>query len=222
MASQAALVSSVAPGVDLADPSRGIGARHVEIAQRHVAQRIHRRHIAQHPFAHELGGAVGIDGTRRRLFARIAVLGHAVHRRGGGKHELFHAVLETGLQQAAGRAGVVAVVLERQRHGFGHDGVGGEMHDGIDSVLRQQPRDQHMISDIADHQFAGGHRLAKALPQVIEDDDLLAGLAQLPDHVAADVAGPAGDQDGVSGQMGSRCPGSSPPRNAPCRLDPSC
>ena len=79
------------------------------------------------------------------------------------------------------------------------------MHDGVDPVLRQQPRDECVIRDFADHQFAGGHCLAKALPQVIEDDDLLTGIGQLSDHMAADVTGPAGDQDGVIGQRGSLC-----------------
>ena len=97
--------------------------------------------------------------------------------------------------KAARGAGVVAVVLERQRHGLGHDGVRGEVHDRIDLVLRQQPRHQRMIADIADDEFAGGDRLPEALAEIVEDDDLLAGLAQLPHHVAADVAGAAGDQD---------------------------
>ena len=48
-----------------------------------------------------------------------------------------------------------------------------------------------MVADLADHQFARGHRLPEALAEVIQDDDPLAGLAQLPHDVAADVAGPA-------------------------------
>ena len=58
-------------------PAR-VRARHVEITQRHVAHRIDRRHIAQHPLAHELGGAVGVDRLGGRFFAGIATLGHAI------------------------------------------------------------------------------------------------------------------------------------------------
>ena len=54
-----------------------------------------------------------------------------------------------------------------------------------------------MIADVAHHELAGGHRLPEALAEVIEDDDPLARLAQLPYDMAADVAGPAGDQNGA-------------------------
>ena len=80
-------------------------------------------------------------------------------------------MVETGLQQSARRAGVVAVVLERQRHRLRHDRVGCEVHDRIDLVLGQQARHQGLIADVADDQRAGRHRLAKALDEVIEDDD---------------------------------------------------
>ena len=65
----------------------------------------------------------------------------------------------------AGRAGIVAVVLERQRHRLRHDGVRGKVHDGIDLMLRQEPRHQRMIADIADDQLAGGDGLPEALGQ---------------------------------------------------------
>ena len=44
--------------------------------------------------------------------------------------------------------------------------------------------------------FASGRdRPAEAGREIVEDDDLLAGVEQLPDHVAADIAGAAGDQN---------------------------
>ncbi len=51
-------------------------------------------------------------------------------------------------------AGIVAVVLERLRHGLRHHGVRGEMHHRVDLVFRQQPRNQSEIADIADDEIA--------------------------------------------------------------------
>src|SRR5205809_4899710 len=63
---------------DLADAAPGIRARHVEVAQRRVAQRASARHVREHPFRHELGGAVGIDGG-----GRGALRGRSEERRVG-------------------------------------------------------------------------------------------------------------------------------------------
>ncbi len=67
------------------------------------------------------------------------------------------------------------------------------MHHGVDPVLRQQPRHQREIADIADDELPGGHRLPEPPAEVIEDNDLFGRFAQLTDDVAADVAGTAGD-----------------------------
>ena len=41
----------------------------------------------------------------------------------------------------------------------------------------------------------GRDRPVEAGRQIVEHDDVLAGIDELPDHVAADIAGAAGDQD---------------------------
>ena len=69
----------------------------------------------------------------------------------------------------------------------------GEVHDGVDLMLREEPRDQRIVADIADDQFARGDGLAKSLAQIVEDDDPLARLAELPNDMTADVSGAAGD-----------------------------
>src|ERR1700692_2652421 len=74
------------------------------------------------------------------------------------------------------------------------------MHDGIDSALRQEARTQRVVAPIAPHPPPWGSRLPEAAAQVVEDDDVFARLAQLTYHVAADVAGTAGDQNRSCGQ----------------------
>ncbi len=44
------------------------------------------------------------------------------------------------------------------------------------------------VARIADDELAVEHRLAESRRQIVEHDDLLAGLAELPDDVRADVA----------------------------------
>ena len=177
----------------LPDPALRMGTRHIEVPQRHITQRIHRGDIAQHPLAHELRRAVRIDRAGRRFLVGVALIRHAVNRCRGRKDEIPDLVLDAGLQQSARGTGVVAVVLERLRHRLRHDGVGRKVHDRVHPVIHQQPRHQCLVPDIADDEFARGHRLPETTAEVIEDDHLFGGLAQLPHHVAADVAGTAGD-----------------------------
>ena len=58
--------------------------------------------------------------------------------------------------------------------------------------LRQAPT----VADLGLHQFdAVGHRGPVALAEIVEDDDLRATLHQGQDEMAADIAGPASDEE---------------------------
>jgi hypothetical protein len=67
------------------------------------------------------------------------------------------------------------------------------MHDRIDVEPREQLFEAGGIAGIADDELAVEHRLAEARRQIIEDDDLLAGLAELPHDVRPDIACTASD-----------------------------
>ena len=57
--------------------------------------------------------------------------------------------------------------------------------------------DQLLVADIADDAAAGvGTAPSEAGRQIVEHDHALAGIEQLEHHVAADVAGAAGDENG--------------------------
>ena len=63
-----------------------------------------------------------------------------------------------------------------------------------------------LVAEVAlDQRRLRRDRPGEAGRQVVEDDDPLAGIDQLPDHVAADIAGAAGDQDAHAGTRGCRC-----------------
>ena len=61
--------------------------------------------------------------------------------------------------------------------------------------------DQRLVAGLADDErHALGDRPVEAGRQIVEHDHALAGIGELVDHVAADIAGAAGDQDCHVGQ----------------------
>ncbi len=70
------------------------------------------------------------------------------------------------------------------------------MDDRVDRVAREQPAHQRGIPDIAlDELGRIRHRPAEAGGQIVEHDHVLARIEQLEDHMAADEAGPARNQN---------------------------
>ena len=70
------------------------------------------------------------------------------------------------------------------------------MDDRLDAVLLDQRGDQRLVAGLAlDQQRFRRHRPVEAGRQIVEHDHALAGRDQRVDHVAADVAGAARDQD---------------------------
>ena len=71
------------------------------------------------------------------------------------------------------------------------------MDDGFDAVLADDAADKILVADIADDEGGvGGHRPAEPGRQVVEHDDALPGIEELEHHVASDVPGSAGDENG--------------------------
>jgi hypothetical protein len=69
------------------------------------------------------------------------------------------------------------------------------MHDGVDLMLRDEARYQGIVPDVANDEMTRSHRLSESPDQVIENDDLFAGVTELSDDMTSDVSGTAGDQD---------------------------
>ncbi len=106
--------------------------------------------------------------------------------------------LSTALQQVAGAADIVGVVLERIAHRLGNDGEGRKVDHGVHIVFAHQAADQLPIADVTDDQGRIGDRLPKSARQIIEHHHGFAAFAQLQHHVAADIPGSACDQNGSS------------------------
>ena len=181
-----------------------VGAGDVEVTQGHVGKVPGRGGIAQDPLGHQLGSAVGVDRHRGRVFRDRHRCRHAVDRRGRGKDEAAHPAGHAGLDQRAARAGVVAVVFERVGHGFRHHDAAGEVDHGGDAVAGDEIADQCAVAGVAlDEGHVPGHPLAAPGGEVVQHDDRRAGVPEREHGVAADVAGAAGDQDGVRMRHGS-------------------
>ena len=70
------------------------------------------------------------------------------------------------------------------------------MNDGLNAVFGDQFVDQRLISDVAgDEPGALRHGPVEAGREIIQHHDLFAAGEQVVDHVAADIAGAAGDKN---------------------------
>ena len=71
------------------------------------------------------------------------------------------------------------------------------MHDGGDAVLADRGADRRGVEDVSLDQITELHRGPVSRDQVVEHHDAVAGAVQGLGRVAADVAGPAGDEHGA-------------------------
>ena len=93
-------------------------------------------------------------------------------------------------------ASVVAVIAERIGDQFRHDDRPGEMNDGVDAMGQEQPEQKIAVAGIARDEFVVCRdRPAESGGQIVENDDVLAGIEQSEHHMAADIARPARDQN---------------------------
>ena len=90
---------------------------------------------------------------------------------------------------------VVLVILGRIADRFADQGEGGEVHHRVDPPRPQRFDEQRSVEQFALDQPAGRTGAAVALRQVVVDPDFVAGRDQQSGGMAADVAGPAGDQN---------------------------
>src|SRR5262245_52535501 len=85
----------------------------IEVAQDCKAYAMSGCHVAQHPFANQLGGPVGIDRMCGCLFGGPALWGLSVNSRRARENEVLHAMPNACLEQAHHADYVIVVVLDR-------------------------------------------------------------------------------------------------------------
>ena len=110
---------------------------------------------------------------------------------------MLDAVAHRALDQRARGDGVVEVVAERVGDRVRHHDRAGEMDHGLDLVPRHHRADERLVGDVADHERnARRQREAEPGAEIVEHHHRLAGIRQLMDGMAADIAGTAGDEYG--------------------------
>ena len=180
----------------LAQPPLRIGARDIEVAQRDVAEVVGPGGILEHPLDHQFRPSVGGDGSQRRLLADRFGGSLAVDSRGRGEDEIAHSALDRAFDQIARLGHIVEVIAERVGDRFRNDDLGRKMGDRLDLVLLDEPADQAAVAKIADRERRRfRNRPGEPGREVVDDDDLLAGVDQSQRHVTADIAGAAGNQN---------------------------
>ena len=183
--------------VILADACLRVGTSGVEVAQRHIADVVGAVAPLQHIFNGQFRRAVGIGGFRAVPFLNGLLLRLAVGRRRRRKHDLVHAVSLHGRQQGHRALHVVAVVLQRVGHALAHQRKCREVDDAVDFVFREDLMQERAVPQIA---YIHLPRALDGLPvsgaQIVRHHNFVAPLDQQRYHVAADIAGSAGHQNG--------------------------
>ena len=162
--------------------------------------------IAQEILDDELGASVDAVRGDRRILGDRQPLGLPVHRRRRAEHERRHAGLTHHFSERERATDVDVVIGKRARGRFADRFEAGTMDDRGDRVVVEyaaQPGDVAHVGLDARHHAAGEHFNAwhdgrRAVREIVGDDRRVAGPRQLDDDVRSDVAGAAGDENGIS------------------------
>jgi len=179
----------------LPGPELRVGADGVEVAERDRTEIASSGRVVQDLLDHRLGGRVGAGGGEHA--ALVDALAGLARVDGGGRaeHDARDAGVTKPLEQEHRLADVGVVVAERVGDGLRHHGAGRAVDDRVDvRVVRQQAIEQRRVGDVAHVEVAAFAEGAEALGEVVEDDDLDAGLDACRRDSGPDVSGAAGDQ----------------------------
>jgi hypothetical protein len=181
--------------VELAHLCLGIGARHVEIAENHMAQAVRRLEVAQHVLDRAFRGPIGVDRVLRAAFIKKHIVLIAIGGTGGGEHEIKTTRRHRRLDQAERPGHVVMPVKARRAHALAHLAEGGEMHDRLRLIGGKDLIEPRTVGQAPLLEGAEFHRLAPAGAEIVIGDGGIARLRQSLAGVAADIARAAGDQN---------------------------
>jgi hypothetical protein len=180
--------------VVLADAGVGGGPGGVEVPQGRVSQAVGPGVVPQGVLEVQLRLPVGVDGVGRMVLRNRGREGAAVGGGRGGEDDPADAGLAHGRRQMQARHNVVVVVLLGILHALANGATGGKVHDAIPAA--GQPRGQAgRVHEVSAEEHLGRHGRRMALGEVVVNANGVPRLQQEAHHVAADVAGPAGDED---------------------------
>src|SRR5467141_3886755 len=148
------------------------GAGGIEIAEGHVVEYGVGFVIRQNPFENELGFSVRIDRRFPMVFGNGNDFRLTVSGGSGRENEFFHAVASDGIEQIHAAGHVGGIENTGLANGFGYESFRGEVHHGVNFVLREDGFKFGAIGkiDLA-KDSARRHGGTVALHQAIQGDD---------------------------------------------------
>ena len=156
--------------VPLADPPFLVGARGVEVAQRHRAEPAIGVEIGEDLLDHQLAAAIGVDGRLPMLLGHRRGLRHAVGRAGRREHELVDARVGRDRQQADRAAHVVVIEGERIEHRLPDLDQRGEMNDRLRLVPGDDVAQAVAVVQVAGLERPPSNELLMPVGQIVIDD----------------------------------------------------
>jgi hypothetical protein len=183
--------------VILAERAVRIGAGRVEVAQRDRPQAVGPLEVRQRPLDRELRLAVGVDRALRMRFGDRRLDRIAERGRGGREDEVLDPGLRGRAQHREGAADVVLVITGGIADRIADRQPGGEVHDRVHAVRADDLGEPRGVGDGAVLERRARRLRGAAVPraQVVVDDNVGARRPQRLHGMAADVTGPARDED---------------------------
>jgi hypothetical protein len=174
---------------------QGVGSGNVKIAKRDIAEAMGQGHVPQHPFAHQLGGTVRVDGQGWRIFRCATCFRHTVHGRGTGKDKLLDTGPHARLEETKGIAGIISIIIKRQTHRLRGNDRCGKVQNSRYSEIPKRFLEKCLIGKIRyDQLFTMKKCVFRAGRKIVKNDWTIPGLGKLPDNMSANVPGSAGNQ----------------------------
>jgi hypothetical protein len=172
------------------------GSSSIEIAEGHIFESGVELVIRQNLFEHELGFSIGVDRRFPMGFGNGNDFGFAVSSSSGRKNEFLYAVAGDGIEQVHAAGYVSGIENAGFANRFGDQSLGGEVHHGINLVLREDTFKSRAIRKIylaKDGSWRHGGTMA--LEQTIQCDDGHAARNQDLRTDAADVTRRSGNEN---------------------------
>lgn len=168
----------------------------VEVPERDELQPVQLMVPAKDLFKHQFGFAVRVDGPLRETLIHWNLVRWSVRGAGGTKDEFPNPGGHGRIRQVDGVAYIVPKILGRIGHGFADQGVRGEMNDGLGLGTFDRLRDPVAVLQIqVDKPRPWIDSRAMSLAEIVQDSDLMSGIAQFGDAHRTDVARSSGDKN---------------------------
>ena len=149
----------------------------VEVTERDKIESVNLLIPREDFFEHQLGLAVGIDGTLRQIFRHRNFIRRPVSGASGAEDEFFYTASDGGIGELESVDDVVVKIFLRIRHRFADERVCGEVQDGVGRSGLNGGADVAFKFGLGEDELrARIDSGAVALGEIVVNRDLMAGV----------------------------------------------